>query len=517
MMSHRAVFCVRLGVMEHTAVSSEPWDALFDGQRAALRLIDAFLRSIEGTVWDLRRKAEALTTLTTRSFETVRDEVGDTAAKLTRLSQTGARLSVVATSYRFHTTEAAFLPRNVARRRLEKLHMKNARRLREIAETHGGAFLKVGQLLSARPDILPKSFVDELSVLQDAAPRVPFAEVRAALEAELGGPLESRFSRFDEEPIAAASMGQVHRAVTNDGTDVAVKILRPGIQSLVDQDLVLLGLFVDALAPMFPPTDHPTIVREIRSSVRRELDFMEEAAATIDIGTALAKDPRVVVPEVIAPLSTKQVLVTRFVVGRKITDVLDELAVRIEAGDAVAKERRDHVLGTLLEVFVGQILEDGHFHADPHPGNVLVTEDGKVVLLDFGSTQRLSRETRREYLALLFALTTGDTDGAVQSLATLGFRTKRGRPETLLLFAEALVGSFATSAKEARFPTKEELEEKARAILSAAGSDPVEAIPAEFVMIARVIGTLAGLFTHYRPTVDIASYVLPPLARGMAN
>jgi predicted unusual protein kinase regulating ubiquinone biosynthesis (AarF/ABC1/UbiB family) len=489
----------------------------FEGLTVALRVIDAFLKSIEQAVWDLRRTAEEISDATCRDFRTAKAEVADAAIKLARVSQTGARLSVVAASYRFHVTQSAFLPRSMARRGLDRLHQKNARRLRAIAEEHGGAFLKVGQLLSARPDILPKSFVDELAVLQDAAPRVPFGTVRTALERAIGGSLETWFSSFDEEPIAAASMGQVHRATTRDGVEVAVKVLRPGIRTLVEQDLVLLGFFVDALSPMFPPTDHATIVAEIRASVVRELDFEQEARAGSEIGDLLANHPKLLVPEVLPALSTREVLTTRFIRGRKITDVLDELEGSITAGDPGAAARRDAVLGTLIEVFVTQILEFGHFHSDPHPGNVLVTEEGQVVLLDFGSTQRLSREARREYLALVFAFTMNDVEGAVRALSALGFRTRSGRPDTLLRFAEVLIGSFASSAREARFPTPEELEAKARELFAAASDDPVEALPPEFVMIGRVIGTLAGLFTHYRPSIDIARHVLPAVARGMAN
>jgi predicted unusual protein kinase regulating ubiquinone biosynthesis (AarF/ABC1/UbiB family) len=464
---------------------------VFDGLHVGLRVVDAFLRSIEAAVWELRLKA---------------DELSEGTAKIARLSQTGARLAVVVTSYRLHATHAAFLPRRLAKRRLDALHVKNARRLREVAETHGGAFLKVGQLLSARPDILPKAFVDELAVLQDAAPRVPFAAIRPMIASH-------HFARFEEEPIAAASMGQVHRATTASGIDVAVKVQRPGIRPLVEQDLAVLGIFLDALAPMFPPTDHATIAKEIRASVLRELDFEEEAAAATEIGAFLRDVPGVLVPEVVETHSTAQVLTTRFIEGRKITDVLDELA---SAGHPEATARRDALLGTLLEIFVRQILEAGHFHSDPHPGNILVTHDDEIVLLDFGSSQKLARETRREYLALVFAFTLNDVDGTVRSLRALGFRTRSGNPETLLCFAEALIGSFATSAREARFPTKEELEQKARELFTLAAKDPVEAIPPEFVMIARVIGTLAGLFTHYTPSIDIPRRLLPAIARAMA-
>ena len=465
----------------------------------------------------LRVTVETLTQETTRSWQNVKEGIDDTSTKLARLSHTGARLSVVATSYRLHQTEAAFLPRKIARRRLDSLHAKNARRLRVIAETHGGAFLKVGQLLSARPDVLPKAFVDELAVLQDAAPRIPFEEIERALEAEIGGPLATWFSSFVEEPIAAASMGQVHRATTRDGIEVAVKILRPGIRKLVEQDLLLLGVFVDALAPMFPPTDHATIVGEIRSSVLRELDLSQEARATIEIGALVGGKDGVVVPKVFEALSTERVLTTEFVRGRKITDVLDELAPRIEAGDARAAERRDsdprNAARDVRKADLGpRSLPLGpasrkrprHRSWRDRPFGLRVDAKAAARRAARISRARFRADSRRHGCRGSFARDARLSDAERPS----------GDAPRVCERARRLVRN---SGREARFPTKEELAALARELYAAAASDPVEALPPEFVMLARAIGTLAGLFTHYRPRVDSASRVLPALARGMAS
>lgn len=263
--------------------------------------------------------------------------------------------------------------------------------------------------------------------------------------------------------------------------------------------------------------DLGTITREIRSSVMRELDFGAEAADGMAVGRFLAGSPGIVIPEVVESLSTPRVLVTHFVKGRKITDVLDELAALASQGDESAAARRDHILGTVLEMYVRQILEGGRFQADPHPGNLLVTPDDEVVLLDFGCTQSMSPETRKQYLSLVSAFVVNDLEGVVRNLDALGFKTRSGKHDTLLHFAEALLGSFAKTAGEARFPTKEELEAEARALYGSMERDPVEGLPPEFVMIARVFGTLGGLFMHYRPQIDVTARVLPVVARAMAS
>jgi ubiquinone biosynthesis protein len=492
----------------------------FDALRAGARLLDALLTAIERTAWAVRAAADQLQRDAASGVLGARDDLRAQKAQLARLTSLSITLSRVVGGYRFHFTKAAFLTRKAAARSLEKLHAKNALRLRDAAAKHGGGVLKVGQLLSARPDVMPASYVEALSVLQDAAPPVPFEAVRAVLEAELGEALAAEIESIDPEPIAAASIGQVHRATLRDGRVVALKVQRPGIEQLVAHDLVLLELSLEALLPMLPPVDHPTISRAIRRTLLQELDYAAEAdhaAATADF---LRGVEGIDVPEPIAAISTRRVLATRFVVGTKITTVLDALDAKIVAGGddcEGAAERRDRILARVLEAWLLQILEAGRFQADPHPGNLLVTDDDVVVLLDFGCTQALTNTARDAYLTLVQAMVVRDEEGMARALAAAGFETKSGRPDTLLAFAHTLIGSFARAQGEARWPTAEELQLEARALLSAQTDDPVTRLPDDFIMLARVLGTIGGLFVRYRPRIDVGATVLPIVLRVMAG
>jgi ubiquinone biosynthesis protein len=507
----------------------------FDSIRAAARLADALLTAVERAAWAVRDAAAQARRDVGLGVTGARSEVREASQRLARLTSLSASLSRIVGSYRFHVTKAAFLTRAGAARSLEKLHRKNARRLREAAATHGGGVLKVAQMLSARPDVMPAAYVEELSVLQDAAPPVAFEAIRAVIERELGGALEHHFAALETEPLAAASIGQVHRATLHDGRVVALKVQRPGIEGLVAHDLVLLELSLEALLPLLPPVDHPTIARAIRTSLLRELDYSEEAGHAASTAEFLRDVEGLDVPEPVASHSTARVLSTRFVAGTKITTVLDALDARIfpagangaargltseagaltkEVADEEAASRRDRILGRVLEAWLRQILEAGRFQADPHPGNLLVTDDDVVVLLDFGCTQVLEPASRDAYLALVQATVFRDEEGMARALDTAGFRTRSGRHDTLKAFAQTLIGSFARAEGEARWPTADELAAEARALMSAATDDPVTHLPQDFVMLARVLGTIGGLFVRYRPRLDVAAHVLPIVLRA---
>jgi ubiquinone biosynthesis protein len=480
-----------------------------DSMRAALALVDALLRAIEDAAWSVREASAKLASDVASGASTTRDDLRDGAHRLARLSALSTILSRIVASYRWHQTKAAFLTRAAAARSLEKLHRKNARLLREAAAKHGGGVLKVGQLLSARPDVMPIAYVEELSVLQDAAPSIDFDDVRSVVERELGGTIEDRFARFEREPLAAASIGQVHRATLHDGREVAVKVQRPGIDRLVGHDLALMGLCIESLQSMLPPADHQGIARAISAAIVRELDYAEEAGHARAIADCFRAFEGFDVPEPIEALSTPRVLTTRFAPGTKITTVLDAIEARLKHGDDEAPARRDRILGRLLEAWLRQILQFGRFQADPHPGNVLVTDDDTIVLLDFGCTQVLTPVARRAYLSLVQAAIVRDEDGMTAALDTAGFRTQSGKPDTLHRFALALIGSFARAEGEASWPTEAELLADAKALMNAVTDDPVTVIPDDFVMIARVLGTLGGLFMRYRPKLDVAARVLP--------
>jgi ubiquinone biosynthesis protein len=453
--------------------------------------LDATLSAVERAAWQLRG---------------VFDELGRTERRLARLSAVGLTLARLVADYRLFAIYSAFLGEQRRGRTLARLHARNARRFRDACLDQRGAFLKVGQLLSARLDLLPPDWVRELAILQDEVPAEPFALVRAAIEADLGAPLADRFARFDETPLAAASIGQVHRAVTLDGVEVAVKVQRPGIDALVEDDLSLLDVFLDAMRGVLPPADYETIASEVRDAITRELDYLHEASAMERVAAAFAGFPGVIVPHPVPALSGGRVLTSTFVPGEKITTALDRLAA---AGDQAAVSS---LLGRLLEVYLRQILVDGVYQADPHPGNFLVTSAGDLVLLDFGCTRELSAELRGEYRGLVLDFIAGDRGRVAHRLLALGFATESGRPETLERFADALLARFRDAAVSGAvtWPTKDEILGETVDLVRAAHADPVVRLPPDFVMIGRVFGTLGGMFLHYRPTLDY-SRILPYL------
>jgi ubiquinone biosynthesis protein len=219
-------------------------------------------------------------------------------------------------------------------------------------------------------------------------------------------------------------------------------------------------------------------------------------------------------------LCGRLVLTSRFIDGRKISDFLAECASRRDAGDPEAGRRLDRVMSLLLEAYVRMVLEAGVFQADPHPGNLLVTADDELVVLDFGATKLLPREVQDGYLAVVRAFIFGDRQRLAELLAELGFRTASGRPDTLLMFAEILLQTMRQALEHAgsfAWPTKQELLAQASELMRQVERDPVVSLPAEFVMTARVFGTLGGLFMHYRPTIDYKSALLPIIGQALAR
>jgi ubiquinone biosynthesis protein len=453
-----------------------------------LQQVTSVLKTLERMAWQMRAASEQATAWSARGA---------------RLSATSWMLAKIVADYRSFAIYSAFMPEAKRQALLARIHRRSAKSFYNTSTAQLGAFLKVGQLLSARPDVLPDAWIEELAPLQDAAPAISFDEVRVVVEAEIGAALTERFAAFDEKPLAAASIGQVHRAVTRDGKIVAVKVQRPGIGEVIEHDLALLELFIESLDGIVPPSDYATIAAELRTAVRGELDYGAEADAMAATATFFAGTPGVRVPRVFAELSGPRVLVSEFVAGEKITVALERVDERMRAD----------ILGRLLAVYLRQILDAGRFQADPHPGNFLVTPDGQLVLLDFGCMRTLDAATRAGYRALVRAFIAGDDAALGQLFAQLGFATASGRPDTLLRFAEALLSSFRRGAGEGRFtwPTRDELYAEASQLADAARLDPVVKIPSEFVLIGRVFGTLAGLFQHYRPAIDFTTHVFPHL------
>ncbi len=281
-------------------------------------------------------------------------------------------------------------------------------------EDLGPAFVKVGQLLSTRADLLPPEALRELSRLQDAVEPFPYEDVEAIVTGELGVRVSKAFSRFDRTPLAAASLGQVHRAALRDGREVAVKVQRPNVREQVLRDMETMGEVADFLDRHSTDAHRlglPRIAAELRQSLVRELDYRLEAQNMVAIGNNLSSFPRIVVPQPVAGYSTERVLTMDYISGQKITAVSPLVLVEARSRE-LAEE--------LFRAYLHQVILDGLFHADPHPGNVLLTDDHRVALLDLGMVSRLSPERQEGLLQFLLAVAEFRTDQAADLALEMG-------------------------------------------------------------------------------------------------
>lgn len=311
---------------------------------------------------------------------------------------------------------AAYRERNIT-----GVHRRNARRVYETILALQGLFIKVGQLLSILANFLPHEFRAELEGLQDQVPPRPFSEIAPRVEKELGRPIDAMFSEFKKRPIASASLGQVHEARTKDGTHVAVKVQHQDIDEIVRLDLRTIRRIMAIVQWFVPVQGLDAYYHQIKGLLSQELDFEAEANNIERISANFANDPRVLFPSPIRECSTKRVLTTTFVAGKKLTD-----AAGLEAMGVDKKE----LASRLVRVYCQMIFIDGVYHADPHPGNILVNEHGDLVLLDFGAVAELSQPMREGIPEFLEGVIRRDTDRLVRALRKMGFISRTSDEST---------------------------------------------------------------------------------------
>ena len=290
----------------------------------------------------------------------------------------------------------------------------DATKLATDLESMGPTFVKLGQLLSTRADVLPPVYLDALARLQDHVAPVPFSEIQRVVNDELGVRMSKAFSTFSERPAASASLGQVHRAAMRDGREVAVKVQRPDVRGQIVQDMEVideLATFVDTHTESGRRYEFAAMVEEFRVSLMDELDYRAEARNLIAIHDNLAQYERIVIPLPVPDYSTSLVLTMDWVAGRNLGSLgpLDRLDLD---GHDLAED--------LFRAYLDQILVDGFFHADPHPGNVILTDDGKLALIDMGMVGRIGSATQDALIKFLLALSSGRGADAADVLATLG-------------------------------------------------------------------------------------------------
>jgi predicted unusual protein kinase regulating ubiquinone biosynthesis (AarF/ABC1/UbiB family) len=290
----------------------------------------------------------------------------------------------------------------------------NATELADDLEALGPTFVKLGQILSTRADLLPPSYLEALSRLQDEVEPIPFAAVEQVVEEELGIRISKAFAMFATEPMAAASLGQVHEAALRDGREVAVKVQRPGIVGRIREDLEALS---GAAALLDRHTDWGSrygleaLIEEFGTSLSRELDYRAEAANLETLAEQLRGYERIQVPLPIPDYTTRRVLTMELVRGRKVTEIPAVARIELE-GEALAEQ--------LFEAYLKQILVDGRFHADPHPGNVFLTDDGRIALIDLGMIGHIPDAIRGDLLRLVVAIGEGKGGEAAKVALDLG-------------------------------------------------------------------------------------------------
>jgi len=368
-------------------------------------------------------------------------------------------------------------------------HWPSPKEVRETFEELGLVFLKLGQVLALRRDLLPAAYIDELKLLHDQLPAMGIGVVRATVERELGVPLTRLFSTFGETPLAAATIAQVHEATMLDGRHVAVKVQRPHLKAIISTDIAALNYLIGLAVGIFPSLralDLPIVVRELADSLHRETDFNREARSIVLIRAALADVPDLWIPDVIAECSGEAVLTMEYSAG-----------ARVDLYATLHPEEMPRVVNTLVKLMLHSIFEEGLFHADPHPGNVFVLPDGRLSLLDFGNTGDLDEPMRESLTLLLEAVVKGDARAATEAYLEMAPASEK------VNHAELLVDIKAVLYEVRRTNLADVSIGKAFESLLRAGSRNGVHNPGEFVLLTRafvilesMIGELAPGYNH---------------------
>src|SRR5919202_5933440 len=281
-------------------------------------------------------------------------------------------------------------------------------------EKLGPTFIKLAQLLSTRADLLPQPYIEALTRLQDKVGPFPFTEVEQIVASELGVRVSKAFSRFESSPIAAASLGQVHRAALRDGREVVVKVQRPGIREEMSKDMDVLSdmsAFLDSHTEAGRKYEFTPLLEEFRKNLLRELDYRLEARHLVIFANNLREFDRIVVPQPVEDYTTSRVLTMDYISGKKITSLSPLAKIDLD-GYQLAEH--------LFQAYLQQILIDGFFHADPHPGNVFLTDDRRIALIDLGMVARIPPRFQESLIQLLLAISEGKGDEAAEITIKLG-------------------------------------------------------------------------------------------------
>lgn len=386
------------------------------------------------------------------------------------------------------------------RERWSRFNRRSAESIYGTAVELRGLILKGCQFLGSRSDVLPREYVEVLSRLQDRVPPKPFHVVRRTVERELGRPLREVFDEFAARPIASASLAQVHAARLRSGERVAVKVQYPEVAALVRSDLANLRLLFRAIDAIEQKIDLMPLIDELGTHVPYELDFVHEADNAERAAAQLAHRADVRIPRIHRALTTQRVLVMEFIDGIKITDVEGLRAAGVEV---------QRVVQTLIEVYCEQVLVHGFFHADPHPGNLLVEpETTRLVMLDFGLAKELPVTFREAVVRVAVALLQDDANALAAALHEMGFETRTGAGDALVPTARFFL-DFAARFRQQPFVDPRMFERLGEEMPEMIRENPIVRVPSHIVLIGRVLGLLSGVSRTLGSRTDLLRTLLP--------
>ncbi|WNG58177.1 AarF/ABC1/UbiB kinase family protein [Archangium gephyra] len=376
----------------------------------------------------------------------------------------------------------------------EAQRASTARRFRMLLNDLGPTFVKLGQILSTRADLLPAEYIEELATLQDNVEPVPVEDVYTQIRGSLGREVDELFKQIDPQPLAAASIAQVHRAVTMEGEEVVVKVQRPGIAEQIDSDLVVLRSLARLLEAVVEETGiySPTgIIDEFDRAIHEELDFVHEASNIRSFLENNRNRPYMKIPRVYDGLSSRTVLTMEFVRGVKISQA------------ELSPEDRREVAGHILDASFRQLFEDGLFHGDPHPGNLLVLEGNRLALLDFGVVGRLSRAMQETLVMLALAVALKDSDSVARILYRVGVPDARANLAGFRDDIEGLLGRhlpMTLGQVDARSLMRELLDLAVKYRIR---------IPKEYALLSRASVSTEGMLRSLYPELNILEVAMP--------
>jgi predicted unusual protein kinase regulating ubiquinone biosynthesis (AarF/ABC1/UbiB family) len=370
-----------------------------------------------------------------------------------------------------------------------EVHRQRARKLTARIASLGPSFIKLAQVFGIRADIVPLIYLEELAQLHDRVPPFPTSEVRKRIQEELKRPLESVFEVFHEEPLAAASLGQVHRARFS-GEEVIVKVLRPGVEDLVATDVRIVQNLLFVIEQFI---DHHTIraaraiVEEFSRVIAEEMDFEHEAENIERFADLFRESEFVIIPQVFREATTKRVLVMRFYEGFRVTEVEEIIRHNIDVPKMVQN---------LIEFYGDQLLVHGFFHADPHPGNILVRPDARIVLLDYGMVLEITSDFRQDLLRIAIAGVRRDVDELIKLFYKLDLLEPDVSPSIVKEAAQAIM-----SIHYDKQLTQRQIQEITNQILGTFYRFPLR-LPSSLVYILRTGVLIEGIGLAYDPTFD---------------